>query len=338
MSYTTNSTANRLKITKGWKNPSFPEILPLYSRDNIFFFKLYLFLKAYFTLKRTKLIYCDLRTSENYTKILYLVINSLPKKRKRKNTFPLWFVRPLPSGFKYSKFRDAQFRNAVHLIYLDLPELKKQVSAKLLPLSKQKVNAAFYKKPRFKTWINFLAKIKNVRTKNSLNYKRNLLRFVPTLNSKLNVQQSLYYKAKRLKNEITTLNNLFRNLQQKKALTKQNITFYKLQLLQLQKKFLKLQSSIAICKQNSVVIPKTKRLKLKNKKHFKLILNKRASKKTQKLRKRYEKLIKFNKNGKRKFRVKYLYKSKPKNWKAKIKKALLKIKKKKFKKSKLKIK
>lgn len=252
MSYTTNSTANRLKINKGWKNPSFPEILPLYSRDNVFFFKLYLFLKAYFTLNRTKLIYCDLRNSENYTKILYLVINSVPKKFKKKKSFRTWYVRKTPSGLKYSKFRDANLRHAVNLLYLDLPKLKKQVSAKLLPLAKQKVNNVFYTKTRYRTWINFLAKIKNVRSQNK--FKRTTLRFNPTPFKKLNFKQSLKFKVKRLKHEIIVLNRFFTTLKTKNALTKQNIILYKTQLAKLKAKFSKLNSAIANFNKNAITL------------------------------------------------------------------------------------
>lgn len=282
MSYTTNSTANRLKINKGWKNPSFPEILPLYSRDNVFFFKLYLFLKAYFTLKKTKLIYCDLRTSENYTKILYLVINSVPKKLKKKKSFRTWYVRKTPSGLKYSKFRDANLRHAVNLLYLDLPKLKKQVSAKLLPLAKQKVNSAFYKKTRYKTWVNFLAKIKNVRNKNISTYKRNVLRFNPTLNTKLNFQQSLNYKITRLKNELVVLNRFFSILKSKKVLTKQNLVFYKTQFAKLKTKFTKLNSTVTKYNNNIVHVSNNTTKKIKAKPNFtKLNINKLASIKTQ---------------------------------------------------------
>lgn len=245
MSYTTNSTANRLKINKGWKNPSFPETLPLYSRDNVFFFKLYLFLKAYFTLKRTRLIYCDLRTSENYTKILYLVINSVPKKFKKKQSYRTWYVRPATSGFKYSPFRNAYLRDVVNLVYLDLPKLKKQVSAKLLPLSKQKLNKAFYTKTRYKSWINFLAKIHGIRKSNKFYIKNHNLRFFPTNFHKLNIEQSFNFKLIRLKNQITALNQFFSTLKQKNALTKQNIILYKTQLSKLKAKFIKLNSNIS---------------------------------------------------------------------------------------------
>ena len=245
MSYTTNSTANRLKINKGWKNPSFPETLPLYSRDNVFFFKLYLFLKAYFTLNRTRLIYCDLRNSENYTKILYLVINSVPKKFKKKKSYRTWYVRKTTSGLKYSQFRDANLRHAANLLYLDLPKLKKQVSAKLLPLSKQKLPKAFYRKTRYKTWINFLAKIKNVRKNNKLVSKRKNLRFAPINFHNLNIQQSFNFKLKRLKNEILVLNRFFATIKSNHLLTKQNLVLYKTQLTSLKTKLAKLLKSIA---------------------------------------------------------------------------------------------
>jgi len=232
MSYTTNSTANRLKFNKGWKNPSFPEILPLYSRDNVFFFKLYLFLKAYFTLNRTKLLFCDLRTSENYTKLLYLVINSLPKKLKRKKSFKRFNVRKRTSGFKHSKLRNANFRYAVNLLYLNLPNLKKQISAKILPLSKQKVNPIFYKKTRYNTWINYLTKIQNLRK----TIKIQTIPFVPMANNKLNLEQSYKFKLKRLKNEIIVLNKFFATV----PVSKEIVILYKTKLNILKKQFNKL--------------------------------------------------------------------------------------------------
>lgn len=245
MSYITNTTANRLKFNKGWKNPSFPETLPLYSRDNVFFFKLYLFLKAYFTLKRTRLVYCDLRNSENYTKILSLVINSVPKKFKKKKSYRTWYVRKTSSGLKYSPFRNAQISHAVNLLYLDLPKLKQQVSAKLLPLSKQKINKAFYSKTRYKSWINFLAKIKGVRNNNKFYIKHKNLNFAPINFHKLNIEQSLHFKLKRLKNQIIVLNRFFTTLKQQQTLTKHNIILYKTQLIRLKKQFTKLNTIIS---------------------------------------------------------------------------------------------
>jgi hypothetical protein len=245
MSYLTNSTANRLKINKGWKNPSFPETLPLYSRDNVFLFKLYLFLTAYFMLNQTRLVYCDLRTSENYTKILYLVINSVPKQLNKKKSFRTWYVRKLTSGFKYSPFRDIRLHQAINLLYLDLPKLKKQVSAKLLPLTKHKVNKAFYKKTRYKSWINFLAKIKNVRKSTKSFIKRKNIRFKPVISHNLNLQQSFKFKLKRIKNEVIVLNRFFSALKAKSRLTKQNIILYKKQLYSLKNKLKKLVKAIS---------------------------------------------------------------------------------------------
>lgn len=301
MSYTTNSTANRLKINKGWKNPSFPETLPLYSRDNVFFFKLYLFLKAYFTLKRTRLVYCDLRTSENYTKILYLVINSVPKKFKKKKSYRTWYVRRATSGLKYSPFRNAYLRDVVNLVYLDLPKLKKQVSAKLLPLSKQKLNKAFYTKTRYKSWINFLAKIKGVRKANKFYIKNHNLRFSPTNFYKLNIEQSLNFKLKRLKTQIIILNRFFSKLKQKKALTKQNIMLYKIQLSKLKAKFIKLNSTISKYNSSIFFVSKAKsKLKFSNL-HSKINLKlpKKKSKKKYRTLKLRIKSIKRNKISKK---------------------------------------
>lgn len=245
MSYITNVTANRLKINKGWKNPSFPETLPLYSRDNVFFFKLYLFLKAYFNLKKTKLIYCDLRISESYTKILYLVINTLPRKLKKKRSYRTWYLRKTTSGLKYSPLRNAHLNQALNLLYLDLPKLKQQVSAKILPLSKQKLNPVFFKKTRYKTWINYLAKINTVRKQNKFTSKKQLLQFAPINYNKLSFQQSFNFKLKFLKNEITVLNRFFSKLKTNKLLTKHNIILYKTKLNQLKLQFSKLIKQIA---------------------------------------------------------------------------------------------
>lgn len=142
MSYKTNSTTNRFKINKGWKTSSFPETLSMYARDNVFFFKLYLFLKAYFTLKKIRLISCDLRISEQYTKILYLVINTVPKKKrlrfKKKNK--------IYSGNKLSLFRDPNLNENFSLLFQNLPKLKKNLIGKILPFSKRNLNFFFFYK------------------------------------------------------------------------------------------------------------------------------------------------------------------------------------------------
>lgn len=290
MSYITNSTANRLKFNKGWKNPSFPEILPLYSRDNVFFFKLYLFLKAYFTLNRTKLLFCDLRTSENYTKLLYLIINSVPKKLKRKKSFKRFNVRKRTSGFKHSKLRHANFKYAVNLLYLNLPNLKKQISANILPLSKQKVNPIFYKKTRYNTWINYLTKLQNVRK----TIKIQNIPFVPMFNNKLNIEQSYKFKLKRLKNEIIILNKFFATV----PVSKEIVILYKTKLNILKKQFRKLLNNLNkykqldidnnLIKQNEFINENIEEIQLDNgimnfdekNRHIKFVDSKRFSKKS----------------------------------------------------------
>ena len=231
-------------------------------------------------MKRTRLVYCDLRNSANYTKILYLVINTVPKKFKKKKSYRTWYVRKTSSGLKYSQFRNAHLSLAVNLLYLDLPKLKQQVSAKLLPLSKQKVNNVFYTKTRYKSWINFLAKIKGIRNTKKFYIKNKSLNFAPINFHNLNIEQSLNFKLKRLKNQIIVLNRFFSTLKKQKTLTKQNIILYKTQLTKLKTKFAKLNATISKFNLNTNDFTyKSKNLKTVHHKNS-LYLNRRAHAKT----------------------------------------------------------
>lgn len=137
MSFKTNPITNRFNLNKGWKSSTFPETLACYSRDNVFLFKLFLFIKAYFDLLKIKLITCELRLTEGQTHLLFLVINTTTKKKKKK----LQFARKkaiYPSGASQSPFLKPQRTRAMNLLFSQLPYLKQQLGTCLMPFSKTK--------------------------------------------------------------------------------------------------------------------------------------------------------------------------------------------------------
>lgn len=247
MSYKTNTTANRLKFNKGWKTSYFPENLTFYSRDNVFWFKLFLFLKAYFTLKKIKLISCDLRVSEEYNKILYLVINTIPKRKRKKFDFTSY--KKVWSGNKYSLLRNAYAENNINLLFFNLPKLKRNLVSNLLPFSKQNISFCFFTKPRFKSWLNYHEQIHNSRstyTNKYIKYKTNNAAIFISKNKRLKLQQHLRWKLLRIKNELIVLNKIFSSLYKRKNLTTKLLFFFKKKLYQLKTKNKKLQKLITI--------------------------------------------------------------------------------------------
>lgn len=244
MTYITNTTANRLKITKGWKHSKFPEKLNLYSRDNIFFFKLFLFLKAYFNLKKINLVSCDFRIAENYTKLLYLIINNLKNKKKKKPNYRFWYIKQSPSKFKFSPFRNAHFHLMFNLFYLNLTNLKTKFIPTLAGLSKQKVFKLLYNKPRYKSWINFVKLNLKIRQNQSLQNINTITKWFLLNNLALSQEQTFQYKVKYLKNLNILINRFFLSGLKQKKLFKNNLVLHKLQLTTLQKKSRKLINAI----------------------------------------------------------------------------------------------
>lgn len=216
----------------------------MYARDNVFFFKLYLFLKAYFTLKKIRLISCDLRITEQYTKILYLVINTVPKRKKKKITFQKRKKR-VSSGNKRSLFRDPNLNKNFSLLFHNLPKLKKNLIGKILPFSKRNLNFCFYTKPRLNTWLNYFENIKHTQNFESNFSRKKKLWNLTTNYSRLHLQQLLFFKLIRTKTELILLNNLFKNLNKKKVLTPKLLILYKTKLEELIKKAKKIQNIFA---------------------------------------------------------------------------------------------
>jgi len=82
MSYKTNSIGLRLKQTVGWKLSSF--FIKNYTINVVLWLKIYLLLRAYLLMRNYKLLSCELRINEKFTKLLYIHILKLKKKRKKK--------------------------------------------------------------------------------------------------------------------------------------------------------------------------------------------------------------------------------------------------------------
>lgn len=154
MSYETNPILNRIKITKGWKNPNFPTKTLDYSREIRLWFKVYLFLKVYLWYQKIKLLSCEFRTSEKHTQIFYLSINKyIPSKKKKKNKSK-WkkksFLQELNSPLTKTKNKKARF-----LLYRDLNKLKKKSEFILNTYRKKIFSKAWLSKVRNNSWINF---------------------------------------------------------------------------------------------------------------------------------------------------------------------------------------
>jgi len=231
MSYKTNPITNRFNINKGWKNANFPENLSFYARDNVFFFKLNLFLKAYFALRNIKLISCQIRVAEDHVPILYLIINTTTRRKKKRSTSTFMNLWPTKrAGFKYSPLRNPWNAEALTLMFLDLPKLKKVLNTQFLPVSKQKPSLFWLTKPRMKTWLNFVTKVRQRRTK--LIRSQNITNFNPTQVKifKYKVQSSLRFKLSRTMKEFLLLTKILKVLKNNGNLTRQTLTFYKQRL------------------------------------------------------------------------------------------------------------
>lgn len=173
MSYETNPISNRLKINKGWKNPMFPVQTLNYSRDLLLWFKVYLLLKAYLSLQQIKLLACEIRISENHTKILYLSVTKQVKKKKWSKS--KWksnsLLRSLNSPLMKAKNKKARF-----LLYQDLQILKKNSSLILNMWQKKILSKIWMVKPRFFSWINASQSIYNFRKKIRMYQNRSIKR------------------------------------------------------------------------------------------------------------------------------------------------------------------
>jgi len=152
MSYETSPILNRIKITKGWKNPTFPTKTLNYSREMLLWFKVYLFLKVYLWCQNIRLLTCEIRISEVHTKILYLSISKhIPKK---KNVKSKWKTKSILQKLK-SPLVKKQNRRTRFLLYRDLRTLK-QKSEFFFNMNRNKIySKAWISKSRQLSWINF---------------------------------------------------------------------------------------------------------------------------------------------------------------------------------------
>lgn len=166
MSYKTNTIANRLKITKGWKSSLFPTKKWDYSRETVLWFKLYFFLKAYLACKKIQLLSCEVRISERNTYLLYLAVNKTKRKKKR-------YIRTalLLKKFK-SAFNRQKAKKAKHLLYSADLALLKQISFwKYNNTRQKKLTPLWIAKPKLFSWINLRHIVKTQRQRYTIYQK-----------------------------------------------------------------------------------------------------------------------------------------------------------------------
>jgi hypothetical protein len=152
MSYETNPILNRIKHIKGWKSPTFPTKTLNYSREMVLWFKVYLFLKAYLWLQNIRLLTCEIRISEDHTKILYLSISKYITKKK--NVKSKWKTKSFLQNLK-SPLIKAQNKKARFLLYRDLRTLKQKSEFFFNRNRKTIFSKAWLSKPRLSSWVNF---------------------------------------------------------------------------------------------------------------------------------------------------------------------------------------
>jgi len=170
MSYETNPITNRLKIVKGWKNPYFPTQTLNYSREMLLWFKVYLFLKAYLSFQQIQLLACEIRITENNTKVLYLSVNKNLKEQK-KSAKSKW----RPKSFLYalkSPLNKVQTQDARFLLYQDFKSLKKISSWAVNSFQKKIILKAWVTKNRDSSWVNFSHLVSQTRNKFKLKQQR----------------------------------------------------------------------------------------------------------------------------------------------------------------------
>ncbi len=152
MSYETNPITNRLKIAKGWKNSHFPTQTLNYSREMLLWFKVYIFLKAYFSFQQIRLLACEIRISEKNTKVLYLSVNKDLKEQKKNAKSKLKsksFLYALKSPLTKVQTQDSRF-----LLYQDFKSLKKLSSWTVNSYQKKILSKAWLTKNRNTSWVN----------------------------------------------------------------------------------------------------------------------------------------------------------------------------------------
>ena len=189
MTSKTNPLINRFDQSVGWKTSNFPQSASCYARDAVFFFKLYLFLSAFFKLRRIKLISYEIRASENNTQILYLVINTAIWRKKRRLRKKFRRFKRLATKTKSSRYHASPYSNPVnwkikYLLYLQPKILKKKIKYQILPLIKQKPTNNWLTKSRTISWFNWLLQLRLQRkhTKQrtiQINFKPHKIRITP---------------------------------------------------------------------------------------------------------------------------------------------------------------
>lgn len=158
MSYITNPISNRLKIIKGWKNALFPTKRLNYSHEIVLWFKLYLFLKTYLSLKKIQLLSCEMRLSEANTYILCISINKFGARKRRNN--------PKKLSLKKTKspLRRRISKGAKFWLYKQELSWLKQISIwQQNIIHKKMFSKLWISKPRFSSWINLTTIIQKQR-------------------------------------------------------------------------------------------------------------------------------------------------------------------------------
>lgn len=245
MSYKTNPITNRFNINKGWKNSSFPEKLSFYARDNTFFFKIFLFLKAYFAIRKINLIACEIRVSEEHTPILYLVINTNSRRKKKRTSF-IRHSSNTYAGLKFSPLSNPLNNDSLNLMFLNVFKLKKILNSAVLPLIKRKPSRLWLTKPRFRNWLNYLGYIKNTR-RNLIKIQTFKPKVINTLSNK--VQNSLKFALSKSIKEIEMLKKIFNVLIDIKCLTTLSFSWYKKRLKTLYFKIKRINSFLSKIKE-----------------------------------------------------------------------------------------
>ena len=186
MSYETNPTLNRIKLSKGWKTSSFPTKSLNYSRDIRVWFKLYLFLKVYLLLYGLRLLTYEVRNSNKYTKNIYLLLTILPKiKRLNSKWKNKSFLKGLKSPLSLINNKKGRF-----LLYLDLQTLKKKIKYFFNNTNKKLLSPAWLTKPKTQSWINSSHLIWQHRKLAKLKYKLAWKKKVP-LTSRISTNKTI---------------------------------------------------------------------------------------------------------------------------------------------------
>jgi hypothetical protein len=209
MSYITNPISNRLKIIKGWKNALFPTKRLNYSREIVLWFKLYLFLKAYLSLKRIQLLSCEMRLSEANTRVLYVSINKLGAKKRRNNPKQL-ALKKIKSPLRRRISKGAKF----WLYQQELSWLKQISIWQRNIIHKKLLSKQWISKPRLSSWINLTAIIQK---------QRHQIKAYHKISQRKNYSLAYYWKNFNLlhvkKSSIQKVKDKFWLLKQKKLLS-----------------------------------------------------------------------------------------------------------------------